>query len=451
MKGGKMKTVLLVLTGVLLVAGGAGCGRSSEPSSPWARWGIASSTKGGNAEARLADAYRLLYATRFDTAKAVYRRLVDRFPQSAEAHLGLSMACRYLAERDTALAEARRAFALDSNAVGVLLDYGDLMLPMRTGPVSDLPDSVRNAEAERALLKAAASYHPFNAHAHIELWAAYMGQGRLSDARQQAFELDRKHYYHQPILDLAYNLLVGLPPNAILVTSGDNDTYPLWALQNSCEPFRPDVTVANLSLLNIPAVVKMMRDSFGLPVSLTDTQIDSLAPVPGPEGVLLPAQQVLDDVVARAARAGKPLYFAVTLRSEKVKAYEGRMVLEGLVNRIVDTATAPVDYDRIIANLKDNYRLAWPEPLPAWPENMSPLTRNVAPLAMNYANLYVLLVPYYDSLGRKDEAESARQQAATWLLRSGDQNAAREYIDAWLKTSPDDAEAKKLRSGLQQP
>jgi hypothetical protein len=60
---------------------------------------------------KLADAHRLLYAQKFDSAQAAYQELIGRFPQSAEAYLGLSMACRYSGHRDTAL-------KLDSEAVG---------------------------------------------------------------------------------------------------------------------------------------------------------------------------------------------------------------------------------------------------------------------------------------------------------------------------------------------
>ena len=53
--------------------------------------------------------------------------------------------------------------------------------------------------------------------------------------------------------DFAYhfarNLLNTCDQNAILFVSGDNETFPLWYLQE-CENFRTDVRVINLSFLN---------------------------------------------------------------------------------------------------------------------------------------------------------------------------------------------------------
>jgi hypothetical protein len=51
------------------------------------------------------------------------------------------------------------------------------------------------------------------------------------------------------VMDYNYNMLVGLEDNAILVTNGDNDTYPGWILTRVLN-VRPDVSIVNRSLLN---------------------------------------------------------------------------------------------------------------------------------------------------------------------------------------------------------
>lgn len=50
------------------------------------------------------------------------------------------------------------------------------------------------------------------------------------------------------LLTWNYNMLVSTQKNAILITFGDNDTYPAWILQNA-EGIRKDVMVVNSSLI----------------------------------------------------------------------------------------------------------------------------------------------------------------------------------------------------------
>ena len=84
--------------------------------------------------------------------------------------------------------------------------------------------------------------------------------------------------------DYAYNMLIGLEDDAIIFTNGDNDTFPLWYLQE-VEGIRQDVRVANLSLLNTPWYVRQLknqysRDSAPLPISLSESAIDDLQIIP---------------------------------------------------------------------------------------------------------------------------------------------------------------------------
>ena len=57
------------------------------------------------------------------------------------------------------------------------------------------------------------------------------------------------------LLAYAYNVLMSLEPNSILLTEHDNDTYPIWMLQD-VKGIRPDVSVINFDML----LVKSYRD-----------------------------------------------------------------------------------------------------------------------------------------------------------------------------------------------
>ncbi len=92
-------------------------------------------------------------------------------------------------------------------------------------------------------------------------------------AKEEWNDHDRSHRYIAR--DFAIDYLNSCAPNAILFTNGDNDTFPLWYVQE-VEGIRTDVRVICLELLNtdwyIDQMVHKAYDSDPVPFSLTQDQ-----------------------------------------------------------------------------------------------------------------------------------------------------------------------------------
>ena len=92
-------------------------------------------------------------------------------------------------------------------------------------------------------------------------------------AQQNWDDHDRSN--RRTAVEMAYNYLAGVGENGILITHGDNDTFPLWYAQE-VEGIRPDVRIANTSLLGTDWYIHQMRyainDSKPLPLTVPDSQ-----------------------------------------------------------------------------------------------------------------------------------------------------------------------------------
>ena len=135
------------------------------------------------------------------------------------------------------------------------------------------------------------------------------------------FEHDRSE--NRIAYEYAWNILAGLDENAIVFTNGDNDTFPIWYLQ-AVEHFRTDVTVVNLSLVNLPWYIKQLKHAEKpLAMQRSDVEIDALRhrviqdPNTGEQQIIMIKDYVLLDIILTNHKMAKrPVFFAVTIPQE---------------------------------------------------------------------------------------------------------------------------------------
>lgn len=190
---------------------------------------------------------------------------------------------------------------------------------------------------------------------------AVLGLGALTLAglallpmRNNWFEHDRSGFYIAH--DYAYNMLEPLEPNAVVFTNGDNDTFPLWYIQE-VEKVRKDVRVVNLSLLNTPWYIQQLRDQEPkVPISFTNAQLAVMGPYQDPQtGQIVWVKDLAVKDIVKTNQWKKPLYLAVTVPDQM--GMEKQLSLEGLVFRIEPKETQKsVDLEKTMHNLYSTFK-----------------------------------------------------------------------------------------------
>jgi tetratricopeptide (TPR) repeat protein len=202
-----------------------------------------------------------------DAAEPMLAGVVEREPGNADARAWYAECLRRQGEPDKAYQEAAAAVSLDPDHAFAHTVLGDLFSPRLS--------SWGRVDADSAwyhLLLAVEADHA-DGNAWSSLWIHSMMRDNADLEHEAAVALLESGFLTPAAL--AYNRwqLENLPPNAILLTNGDMDTYPAVALQEA-EGLREDVAIINLSLLNLPWYVRNRAGKYDLPLPLSDDELD---------------------------------------------------------------------------------------------------------------------------------------------------------------------------------
>ena len=138
----------------------------------------------------------------------------------------------------------------------------------------------KTIETEKILLKRNPQYLTRVGHIDVKInndcMDAWLKLSMYGYSKEAAVFVD-KAAYSDAVIDYAKNYLNSCPANSILFTFGDNDTYPLWYVQQKLK-YKPGISVINNSLLGLWQYVSFLKTqnivSFAIPAkAINDNQL----------------------------------------------------------------------------------------------------------------------------------------------------------------------------------
>lgn len=226
-----------------------------------------------------------------------------------------------------------------------------------------------------------------------DLLAMHEIQGNTAEAKKVAKKMAQSGVLSGSELEYNRNVLNSLEKNAILLTNGFVDTYPLYILQYD-KGLRNDVQIVSLEWMKSSQYRTKAGNLLGIPLQAIN---------PVPEFMI---------AAIMAANPQRPLYLGLTIPPDELKKYGGQLYCTGLAMKKSAVAVGNME------TLRENW-----EKLFARKHVLE-----ADPLNRNYLVPLVLLHDHYQATGNTKKAEEIKELAGKIASLSGQYRAVEPYL-----------------------
>ncbi|MDF1544338.1 MAG: DUF2723 domain-containing protein [bacterium] len=259
------------------------------------------------------------------------------------------------------------------------------------------------------------------------------------------FVCDRSQNYMP--YDYAWNILQSAEKDAVLFTNGDNDTFPVWCLQEAYG-IRKDVKVINLSLANTKWYIKQVQDDMGVDLGWTEKEIDALRPFRIQDGTVFRIQDQVIDAAINENLGERPINFSITVGSSARKylgkSADSMLMLSGMSWRVKPERDGmQIDFDESLDFYMNQERFKH--------RGVADSTVYKDPTTLrltgNYANGILILARALEGAGRQEDAEKLarfginaipfRAESYNFLANLYSNQGRTEEIRTLMDTSPE--------------
>ena len=241
-------------------------------------------------------------------------------------------------------------------------------------------------------------FNSFNTELYFEL-AKYYELTQNETKKKEFFAKLKASKLSPALSEYAYNTLMSVSQNGILITYGEDDTYPIWILQ-SIENIRKDVIVLNYDLLINTEYRTRKKEEFGLNFSKSYSSNIT----------------ILKDIAIK--NKNKNVYYSLTV---------SHLILKQLQNELYPTGLA-LKYSK---NTFDNSQVLlwnWETKFLKTYISNNAINSTDKNINMNYVLPLLQLSQYY----KKNLEESKQNQLNTLIRKIGENGGKQKQVEALL-------------------